>query len=144
MKKESYTLFANSENTYNFVSVGAKGEILKGVYFEEIDTNLYNLVLLDYDPIAKTWSDESVSDNGDIVTVMATIVQIIWLFLNKNNESVVFFKGNTISRQKLYNRIIRNYFVELSEKFVIWGSIEKVQELVIPTKYYQEFYINIK
>jgi hypothetical protein len=116
MKKESYTLFANSENTYNFVSVGSKGEILKGVYFEEIDTNLYNLVLLDYDTESKTWSDESVSDNGDIVTVMATIVQIIGLFLNKNNESVVFFKGNTVSRQKLYNRIIHNYFTELSEK----------------------------
>lgn len=144
MKKESYTLFANSESTYNFVSIGKKGEILKGVYFEEIETNLYNLVLLDYDLESKTWSDETVSDNGDIVRIMATIVHIIYLFLNKNKKALVFFKGNTDSRQKLYNRIIHNYFSELSEKFVIWGSVEETQELVKLNKYYQEFYISIK
>lgn len=144
MKKESYTLFANSESTYNFVSTGKKGEILKGVYFEEIETNLYNLVLLDYDLETKTWSDETVSDNGDIVKIMATIVHIIYLFLNKNKKALVFFKGNTDSRQKLYNRIIQNYFSELSEKFVIWGSVEETQELVKLNKYYQEFYISIK
>jgi len=144
MKKESYTLLANSANTYNFVSVGKRGEILKGVYFEEIGINLYNLVLLDYDYESKMWSDESISDNGDIITIMATIVQIIKVFLNQNKESVVFFKGNSVSRQKLYNRIVQNYFEELSEYFAIWGSFENEREIVIKNKYYQAFYINIK
>ncbi len=141
MKKEGYTLIQPNPNLFTFVSVGKKGEILKGVFFEDIGDDVYNLALVDYDPISKQWSDEVVSDNGDILKIMVTVVDIIFHFLNKNHTKIVYFKGNSVIRQKLYNRIIQNYLVELSDEFVVWGNNENEREIVLQGKKYQSFYI---
>jgi hypothetical protein len=141
MKKEGYKLYASSSLSYTFVSKGKRGEILKGVFFEEVFENIYNLALVDYDPETKQWSDEVASDNGDIVKIMATVVVVISEFLNEQPERIVYFKGNTPIKQKLYNRIMNNYSKELLHEFIVWGGNEDEREELIVGKEYQSFYI---
>ena len=58
MTKDGYKLYQNSLLGYTFISKGKRGEIIKGVLFEEIFESTYNLALVDYDPETKQWSDE--------------------------------------------------------------------------------------
>ena len=141
MKKEGYTLFTQTSYLYTFVSVGKKGDILKGIFFDEITTGTFNLALVDYNTKEKTWTDAVSSDNGDLVKVMATVINATAHFLQTNPQAIVYFRGSTSSRQKLYNRIMRNYAEELFQDFVILGENDDTQEVLIFGKPYEAFYI---
>lgn len=63
--------------------------------------------------------DKANSNNGDIVKVLGTIVQIMIDFTNKFPDSEIFFAGNTPERSKLYFRIIHTHYHKLSKIFII-------------------------
>jgi len=54
--------------------------------------------------------DKANSNNGDIVKVLGTIVQIMIDFTNKFPDLEIFFTGSTPERSKLYFRIIRTHY----------------------------------
>lgn len=67
--------------------------------------------------------DKANSNNGDIVRVLATVVEILKDFTSKYPHSEVFFSGSTQERTRLYTRILRTYYYDFSKQFNIRGVI---------------------
>ena len=72
--------------------------------------------------------DKVISNNGDIIKVLATIVDILRHFTTQHPQTEIYFHGTTEDRNRLYRRIIRTYYPEFSKEFAIAGvfSIENV------------------
>ncbi len=114
MNKEGYEYFNDYETYYTFVSRGKK-DIPKVVIFQQIEKDTFNLVLADYAIETDTVSDTIVSNNGDLAQIMATVMNIIIDFLNSKSSACVLLEGNTKIKQKLYNRLVTNYYQELKD-----------------------------
>lgn len=144
MKKKGYSVFSPMDNFFIFTSEGKNGVIQKGVAFQEVESNFYNLALVDFDDKNGTWSDTISSNNGDLSKVMATVVHLIKYFLENNSNSVVYLEGNSKAKQKLYNRIISNYYKEFSEEFEIFVEDESGRKPFSKELIGSAFYIHLK
>jgi hypothetical protein len=89
-----------------------------------------------------TISDTSVSNNDDIVKVLATVVEIINDFTTEYPDVKIVFTGNTLTKTSLYRRILRMYYVSFSKNFIITalvrqgtGFAEKIFDPVSNEKY---------
>lgn len=65
--------------------------------------------------------DKANSNNGDILKVMATVVDILKNFTASNPQIVIYFAGSTEERTILYSRILKTYYTVFSREFVIFG-----------------------
>lgn len=67
--------------------------------------------------------DKANSNNGDIVKVLGTIVQIMIDYTGKFPDIEIFFEiffaGSTPERTRLYFRIVRTYYTLFSKEFTI-------------------------
>ncbi len=144
MKKEGYLLNRPTPLLYTFVSRGKNGVIPKAIALQEIDIQLYNLALLDYDEENKVWLDDSNTNNGDLSKIMATVAQTIVLFLDSNPTFCIYIEANSNSRNRLYHRIMTNYQAEFELYFNIEASINDKREPFDIGKKYDNFYIRKK
>ena len=118
MKEEAYPYDQTKVNNYFFISVG-KRRIVKHVAFTPIGVgNLVNMGFGDMLPGGAV-NDKTNSNNGDMVRVLATMVQILLDFTARSPDTEVFFIGSTDERTKLYSRIIRTYYRTFSKNFRI-------------------------
>ena len=101
-------------------------------------------MLLDYVVESKTWTDDTRTNNGDLIKVMATVVHIIYTFLEEHIQATVFIEANTDSKSSLYNRIVTNYFQEFNQDFEILGKSKNKKESFTIGKKYESFYIRKK
>ncbi|HWK02443.1 MAG TPA: hypothetical protein VNS58_02350 [Puia sp.] len=116
----SYTL--ESSHRYTFVSTG-KINIIKAVDFSPVGIdNLYNLGFGDLLPDGSLDVDVK-SNNGDILKVLTTVVQITRDFTAQFPGIELFFIGSTAERTKLYARILKMYYNEFRKEFIIRGLI---------------------
>lgn len=115
MNREIYSeiQYSLSNRSYRFVSVGKHGEIPKIVIFQKVEENYFNLFLSDFVNNA-IGDDRGVTDNGDLPKVMATVIQIIGLFLDRYARASILITGSDSIRKRLYARIIHNHYEELS------------------------------
>jgi hypothetical protein len=67
--------------------------------------------------------DKANSNNGDIVKVLATIVEILKHFTIQHPQAVIYFRGNTVERTKLYTRVLKTYYSVFSKEFKMIGII---------------------
>ena len=111
--------FEEIDNCYFFTSTGVR-EVDKMVEFELLHSNVYNLCLSDFTPDGI--DDTANTNNGDIVKVLVTVIEIIADFLNRHPLATVTFRGNTDSRMNLYGRIIKRYHLQYSNLYYIGGS----------------------
>jgi hypothetical protein len=109
---------------YTFISKGKKGAVTKIVEFTPTSNRLILNVafgdLLD----DGTMDDKSNTNNGDIVKVLATVIEIIKDFTNEYRNSKIIFTGSTIQRTKLYHRILNSYYTLFNREFVLSALIE--------------------
>jgi len=68
------------------------------------------------------------SNNGDIIKVLATVVDILRHFMTLHPQKVIYFRGSTDERTKLYSRIIRTYYPTFSKEFEIIGIIGTIKD----------------
>jgi len=61
------------------------------------------------------------SNNGNILKVMATVVDIMKHFTSMHPESFIFFTGSTAERTRLYERILKTYYTLFSKDFIVYG-----------------------
>lgn len=61
------------------------------------------------------------SNNGDILKVLATVVDILRHFTSMHPEIILFFTGSTIERIRLYTRILKTYYALFSKDFIVYG-----------------------
>jgi hypothetical protein len=123
MKVPRYELKADTSLMFfEFVSEGPKGRILKVVEYDE--TNLkgfYNLAFGDLDEKTGRINDLSISNNGDSEKVLATVVSTLYAFTDKYKNSLIYAKGSTESRTRMYRMGITKYLDEIKADFQILG-----------------------
>lgn len=108
---QAYPVTFDIQNArFRFQSIGKRGVLDKVVEFIQIAPDIHNLALLDYDPITNEFSDISVTDNGDMPEVIATVITIIRSFLSSNSNQKVYFEGSTPARTRLYQIAISQVF----------------------------------
>ena len=68
--------------------------------------------------------DTANSNNGDIVKVLATVMDILRAFCSQHPAMLIYFEGSTELRTMLYARILKTYYTDIAEEFAIDGIIE--------------------
>ena len=117
---------------YLFISVG-KTSIEKVVDFIPLGIgDIMNIRFGDLLP-DDSIDDKVISNNGDIIKVLATIVDILKHFTTLNPQAELYFHGTTEDRNNLYRRIIKNYYPEFSKEFTIAGVFSTENEIHILT-----------
>src|ERR1700748_1610973 len=86
---------------YVFTSDGVR-KIRKVVGFTPLGIgNIINMGFGDQLPDG-TIDDQADSNNGDITKVLATVIDIIKHFTTRHPKAVIYFRGSTPDRTKLY------------------------------------------
>lgn len=108
---------------YSFISTG-KRTIIKVVEFTLTSKrNVYNLGFGDLLPNGEI-DDTANSNNGDIIKIFATIIDILQDFTGRNPSYIILFLGSTPLRTLLYKRILKAYYQSFSADFFVSGLIE--------------------
>jgi hypothetical protein len=141
MKLDRYELRASrSLTTFEFLSEGRKGQIIKLVQFQQMNLpNLYNLAFGDKNPTTGELDDKVITDNGDAEKVLATVVAAIYAFADKHSDAWVYATGSTEARTRLYRMGINKYFDIVQEDFDIMGEHQSEWEWYEKGKDYQAF-----
>ncbi len=122
MKQESYNFVSDdSFRVYSFVSVGVNGSIQKLIKFSLMEADIYNLALLDIDPLTDKHSDMVRSNNGDSQKVLVTVANAVMDFTDHYPNTWVFATGSTAARTRLYQIGIANNIQEIEQYFEVLG-----------------------
>jgi len=113
---------ADDFKIFEFNSIGNKGTISKQVMFTPTEIpGIVNLCFGDIDEKGQL-SDYIISNNGDRNKILATIVYIAEIFLNKYPDYWIYLKGSTEERMRLYRMAVGINLEELSSKFDIYAE----------------------
>jgi hypothetical protein len=128
MNLPHYSYLTSDFQTYEFYSEGPKGQIKKVITFSCIqdDPPVYNLALVDVDPITGLTSDLTVSDNGDREIILATVAYAVKDFSAHYGSHFIYARGSTPVRTRLYQMSIAGLFEEISRDFDVFGIIEDI------------------
>lgn len=124
MGLEEYESKSNkAQTTFDFISEGSKGQILKSVRFVKIKgvRNVYNLAFGDKRKGSNKIDDRVVSNNQDRDKVLATVANTLIAFTSRHPKARIFFRGSNEARTRLYKMAITKYYEELSDNFIILG-----------------------
>jgi hypothetical protein len=133
----------NEALRFEFDSVG-KRIIPKVILFATTDLpNIYSLTLANLLPDGSL-DDTTVSDNGDMEKILATVFQCITVFLNDYPDSIVGFSGSSVSRTRLYQIAIARELEEANTRFNVWGFTQDIIEPFQRNKAYEGFLISFK
>ncbi len=106
---------------FEFVSEGRKRQIIKLIKFSETTLKgFYNLAFGDKD-LKGEINDNVVSNNGDSVQILATVVSAVFAFTDKYKDAWVYVTGSSKSRTRLYRMGITKYYEEIKHEFTIFG-----------------------
>lgn len=146
MHLQQYELRAGRTfTTFEFVSEGRNGRIIKVVQFQRMDyPNVYNLVFGDKNSTEGYIDDLAVTDNGDSEKVLATVVAAIYLFADQHPGSWIYATGSTDARTRLYRMGINKYFDSVQNDFNVMGEHESEWEWYEKGKDYQAFAVQKK
>lgn len=146
MKLDQYKLKAEQNfTTFEFLSEGPKGRIIKVVQFQQIDeTAVYNLAFGDISLLIGKLDDKVITDNGDSEKVLATVVAAIYSFTEHYSDAWVYATGSTTARTRLYRMGINKYFDVANNDFSILGEHESGWEWYEKGKHYQAFALQRK
>jgi hypothetical protein len=112
--------------TFEFLSEGPRGKILKVVFYSEINVKgFYNLSFGDKDPITGFVSDLIVTDNNDSQKVLATVAATLYAFTMEKPDATIIATGSTEARTRLYRMGIANNLEVIGKDFVVLGLTEK-------------------
>ncbi len=138
MNKPKYLYKSEDEfKVYSFYSEGIKGVIKKLVVFSYTGENkIYNLGFGDYDPKTEQIDDETITNNGDSLKVLATVASTVYAFTEKYPDALVFATGSNGIRTRLYRMGIANNLEDIQEDFEVYG-------LRVDNNIWEEFCIGI-
>ena len=146
MTLDRYELSAgNNLTTFEFLSEGSKGQIIKIIQFQEMNIkNIYNLAFGDKNLNSGKINDKIVTDNGDSEKVLATVVSAIYAFADRYPDSWIYATGSSTSRTRLYRMGINKYYRIVIEDFEIMGEYRNEWEIYEFGKDYQAFAVHKK
>ena len=125
MQLPTYLLYAtNDDSRYDFVSVGPKGLINKQVRFALLhDSGVYNLAFGNYNPATQLLNDQTVSNNGNLELVLATVAAAAYDVCRTHPGASIFVVGGTLARTRLYHSVITRYLDRLQTQFTVYGEL---------------------
>jgi hypothetical protein len=132
MKYEYYDSvhIADDMSSFDFVSTGRNGDIPKRIIF--MPTEMDEVYILAFGSITDTGEidDYSISNNGDRNKILATIATAVDLYTRRHPSRMVYFRGSTQERTRLYRMAVGINLEELSSTFEIYAEIEKQDDFV--------------
>ncbi|WP_264537392.1 DUF6934 family protein [Flavobacterium sp. N1736] len=149
MNYPKYDFTSSTENiTFEFISKGTNGNIGKAITYQCIneEIKIYNLCFGDNKGINKETGelnidDIAVSNNGDLEKILATIASSAYIFSETYPDRLIFFKGSTPARTRLYRRAICKEFDYISKTFAIFGAININGKIInVPFNASDDFY----
>jgi hypothetical protein len=121
MKNEHYPFVKNVESSYfEFESIGPKGVIRKVIAIEFMDENAWNIAF--GDKTDADWTDKSISNNGDMVKVIATVIAAVLEFSATYPTRNLVIQPLDERRKSLYNLVFQKNMEDIEQIFEIWGS----------------------
>ena len=143
MIKESYSYIAIGNKTlYYFESEGKHGTIPKAIIFTLSENNLWNLAFGDWHE--GDIDDVIISNNYDIVKIIATIAKVVYDFSHEYPLRHILIQPVDEKRKKLYNHVFRRNYSDINLVFHITGLIEDNEEDYLPEKFYDKFKLKRK
>jgi len=110
--------------SFEFVSVGPRGRVIKAVRYTSIGFNqFYNLGFGDKDPVSGYLSDTTVINNGDSQKVLATVASTLYTFTKRYPQATVVAAGSTEARTRLYRIGIASNLAAIEADFVVLGLL---------------------
>jgi len=142
LKRYEYSI-SNNFHEYWFYSEGPKGTIRKMVVYDKIndDPLIFNLAFGDEDPGTGKINDITNSNNGDRDIVLATVANTINTFSDHCNNPIIFVKGSTPSRTRLYQMGISGLWEEVRAYFNILGFKENEWHTFRTNVNYESFFV---
>lgn len=145
MEYKAYPFSINEDNLhFRFLSVGKRGVFEKVVVFSHIENKFYNLALLDRDPLTQDYSDRTISDNGDMPEILATVLSIMIEFLDKRPECSIYLTGNSASRTRLYQIAINKILPDIGSEIFVYGLLNSNWIEFEPNKTFEGFLVSKK
>lgn len=115
---------------FEFVSKGKYGAIRKRIKFAPTALpTVYNLAFGDINEEDEI-DDLSITNNGDRNKVLATVARVVEIYTSKYPERLIYFRGSTAQRTRLYRMAVGLNLEELSGKFKIFAELEESYEIV--------------
>ena len=143
MYLKRYRYNANENfSVYTFTSEGPKGKIRKVIKFVHMVGNLYNLAFGDIDESTGQTMDTVVTNNNDSLKVLSTIAACVHDFTVKYPNALIFMKGSTHSRTRLYRRAITTNWSLINDDYVVYGQMEDGWEEFVFGEDYVAFLIH--
>lgn len=132
MQNKTYPFVPLQGSRYTFTSIGKKRIVKQVIFTPTGNRGIFNLGFGDIMPDGSI-DDKANSNNGDIVSVLATVVEILKDFTSKHPLAEVFFTGSTQERTRLYTRILKTYYGNFSKQFKVTGLIpERDHYILLP------------
>jgi hypothetical protein len=110
---------------YWFYSEGPRGRIRKIVKFQrtpELGGNVFNLAFGDFEESTGRMDDQTVSNNSDHLKVLHTVAKVVLEFINFWPNAIIWVKGSTSSRTRLYQMGISSFWIEITREFEVYGK----------------------
>ncbi|MDR6808353.1 hypothetical protein J2Y45_005297 [Dyadobacter sp. BE34] len=142
MDLEFYPFYADDDRLYfDFLSVSPERTIRKAVIFTPLSAHeVFNLALVDVRPDGSI-CDKTISNNGDLEKVMATVFQCVAQFFESYPWADIYLQANTPARNRLYRIIISKELSRIKKYYEIYGTIDSVTETFEPGKEYHHYII---
>ena len=143
MNLEKYQIESNEVfEIFDFYSHGPKGIIHKRVmYLPTSESNLWQLIMGDYDPVNDKLDVFNVTNNDDREKVLATVGSTLFTFFNKHPKLMVYAKGSTDARTRLYQMGINQLFDEIEYEFYVFGELDGEYTRFIKNVNYKSFIV---
>ncbi len=139
---QAYPYTANeATGHFKFQSVGKRGTIDKAIELAQMAPGIYNLALLDFDPVTQGYVDDSITDNGDMPEVLATVMAVVLDHLSRFPRSSIIITGNSPSRTRLYQIAINKIGDDLKRQLKILGYQRSGWRIFEPNQSYESFLI---
>lgn len=130
MNYQKYELLVNPDFTvYEFISSGKNGEIQKAIkYTQTLNPDVYNMgfgdIMSNNEETGEVAIDDTIiSNNGDLVMILATVVYSAEIFTQHYPNVMVLFGSSNNAKLRLYRMAISKYFEEISKTFHVFGAV---------------------
>ncbi|MCF2506247.1 hypothetical protein L0663_22830 [Dyadobacter sp. CY107] len=106
--------------SFTFKSISEERVVPKKAEFTVMSENVYNFAFGDLDDKGEI-DDLAITNNKDTHLVFATVIQILLDFLDNNESKLVYFKGSTPARTRMYQIILRKEKANWKDRLIVYG-----------------------
>ena len=138
METSKYDLSSNADFTvFEFTSTGKNGSIHKAVkYSKTLNENVYNLgfgdIIFSNEATGEVEVDDTgQSNNGDLETIINTVVYSAYIFSSFYPEAYMLFGSVNATKMRLYRMFLSRNLSQIYKSFILFGAIHNKQGQLI-------------